>query len=137
VKSKVVFFVQMPHHEGSEAVWRQNSIHSYPHTRWEVSGQLRALVSLPAWKDSRISTEQEVRCVQQPVLMCKRKENSTFTANVIPVFSTIPNKIKYNKLGNLREVSLFSIKVKAKVKFTLEQTTKAQRRSRGIALLFL
>jgi hypothetical protein len=67
-------------------------MHSYPRTRWEVSGQLRALVSLPAWKDSRISTEQEVRCVQQPVLMYKRKENSTFIANVIPVFSAIPRQ---------------------------------------------
>jgi hypothetical protein len=46
-----------------------NSMHSYPLTRWEVSGQLRALVSLPTWKDSRIPTEEEVRCVQQPVLM--------------------------------------------------------------------
>jgi len=68
----------------------ENLMYSYPHTRWEVSGQLRALVSLPAWKDSRIPTGQEVRCVQQPVLRIKRKENSTFTANVIPVFSAIP-----------------------------------------------
>jgi len=30
-----------------------------------------------------------------------------------------------------------TLKVKLKVKFTLEQTTKAQRGSRGIALLFL
>jgi hypothetical protein len=30
-----------------------------------------------------------------------------------------------------------SVKVKVKVKFTLEQATKAQRRSRYIALLFL
>jgi hypothetical protein len=29
------------------------------------------------------------------------------------------------------------IRVKVKVKFTLEQATKAQRKSRGIALLFL
>jgi hypothetical protein len=29
------------------------------------------------------------------------------------------------------------LKVKVKVKFTVEQATKAQRRSRGIAVLFL
>jgi len=33
--------------------------------------------------------------------------------------------------------TLTLIKVKVKVKFTLEQPTKAQRWSRGIALLFL
>jgi hypothetical protein len=33
--------------------------------------------------------------------------------------------------------SLFGGKVKLNVKFTLEQATKAQRRSRGIVLLFL
>jgi hypothetical protein len=32
---------------------------------------------------------------------------------------------------------IFRIKVKVKVKFTLEQAIKAQRGSRGIALLFL
>jgi len=32
---------------------------------------------------------------------------------------------------------VMNVKVKVKVKFTLEQATKAQRRSRGIALLFL
>jgi hypothetical protein len=31
----------------------------------------------------------------------------------------------------------FPVKVKVKVNFTLEQATKAQRGSRGIALLFL
>jgi hypothetical protein len=31
----------------------------------------------------------------------------------------------------------FLLKVKVKVKFTLEEATKAQRGSRGIALLFL
>jgi len=33
--------------------------------------------------------------------------------------------------------SILNIKVKVKVKFTLEQTSKAQRGSRDIALLFL
>jgi hypothetical protein len=34
-------------------------------------------------------------------------------------------------------ISRYTKKVKVKVKFTLEQATKAQRESRGIALLFL
>jgi hypothetical protein len=34
-------------------------------------------------------------------------------------------------------MELYSLFVKVKVKFTLEQATKAQRESRGIALLFL
>ena len=34
-------------------------------------------------------------------------------------------------------VRSFALKVKVKVKFALEQVTKAQRGSRGIALLFL
>jgi hypothetical protein len=54
-----------------------------------------------------------------------------------------------HKLSNLQHVSTqhtfhlqgvfvaVSTKVNVKVNFTLEQATKAQRRSRGIALLFL
>jgi hypothetical protein len=34
-------------------------------------------------------------------------------------------------------ILLLTVKVKVKVKFTLEQATKAQKGSRGIALLFL
>jgi len=34
-------------------------------------------------------------------------------------------------------MSAFGMRVKVKVKFALEQATKAQRGSRGIALLFL
>jgi hypothetical protein len=34
-----------------------------------------------------------------------------------------------------RDIQL--VKVKVKIQFTLEQATKAQRRSRGIAVLFL
>jgi hypothetical protein len=40
----------------------------------------------------------------------------------------------YNELYNTYK---FYVKVKVKVKFTLEQDTKAQRGSRGTALLFL
>ena len=36
-----------------------------------------------------------------------------------------------------RETVCFEVKVKIKVTFTLEQATKAQRGSRGIAVLFL
>jgi hypothetical protein len=34
-------------------------------------------------------------------------------------------------------INVFHLEVKVKVKFTLEQATKAQKGSRGIALLFL
>jgi hypothetical protein len=41
-------------------------------------------------------------------------------------------------LGELFEVKVkVKVTVKVKVKFTLERATKAPRRSRGIALLFL
>ena len=36
-----------------------------------------------------------------------------------------------------RPCKLFVLRVKVSVKFTLEQTTKSQRWSRGVALLFL
>jgi hypothetical protein len=41
---------------------------------------------------------------------------------------------KENFIPCIRKIS--KVKVKVKVKFTLEQATKAQRGSRGIALLF-
>ena len=43
---------------------------------------------------------------------------------------------KHTKARKCRTV-YYKVKVKVKVKFTLEQATKAQRWSRGIALLFL
>jgi hypothetical protein len=44
---------------------------------------------------------------------------------------------KLHKIMPLRDWVVFDIRVKVKVNFTLEQATKAQRRSRGIPLLFL
>jgi len=38
---------------------------------------------------------------------------------------------------SLRDFTKYMVKLKVKVKFTLEQATKAQRGSGGIALLFL
>jgi len=46
-------------------------------------------------------------------------------------------KISITKCNFMLPILCVSIKVKVKLKFTLEQATKAQRGSRGIALLFL
>jgi hypothetical protein len=43
----------------------------------------------------------------------------------------------YTAQSLLADLFAFKVKVKVKVKLTLKQATKAQRGSRGIALLFL
>jgi hypothetical protein len=54
----------------------------------------------------------------------------TPTASVEVTVSGIHNRLTYG-------VIVYSLNVKVKVMFTLEQGTKAQRRSIGIAILFL
>ena len=63
-------------------------------------------------------------------------------ANELQFFKTLLFTCRRNVISlksimfSAREVTWF-LQVKIKVKFTLEQTAKAQRGSRGIALLFL
>jgi hypothetical protein len=46
-------------------------------------------------------------------------------------------KKKQLYVGNAKVTAISRVKVKAKVKFTLEKATKAQRWSTGITLIFL
>jgi hypothetical protein len=52
------------------------------------------------------------------------------------LFSFIVKNYPQGNLDTFSSTACVFIKVKVKVKFTLEQATKAQRGSRGIALLF-
>jgi alpha-L-fucosidase len=54
-----------------------------------------------------------------------RADGQTFMTKLIVAFPTLRKRLK-----------MLKVQVKVKVKFTLEQATKAQRVRKGIALLF-
>jgi len=63
---------------------------------------------------------------------------SSFTTFISLTFSAcVTGSVCNRRTWDLYAASLYSIKVKVKVKFTLEQATKGQWWSRGIALLLL
>jgi hypothetical protein len=67
-----------------------------------------------------------------PLQRCCDSSNNKFSDGASPLVFTIINQIYITVQSN----TTFIIKVKVKVQVTLEQATKAQGRSRGIALLF-
>ena len=72
----------------------------------------------------------------------RRNPHATRILSVAPVrliSSTLPSKVRTRSLAACISTihSIGKGKIKVKVKLTLEQATKAQRGSRGIALLFL
>jgi len=64
------------------------------------------------------------------------KFTRTFRRKLLPLYSVLLNFVQVNT-SLLHEIyGMYPIPCKGKVKFTLKQTTKAQRGSRNIALLF-
>jgi hypothetical protein len=69
------------------------------------------------------------------VILCAKPKRPLLLRLCPPYFST-KLKTRVNEVMIIKKPYLY-VKVKVKVTFTLEQATKAQRGSRGIALLFL
>ena len=67
--------------------------------------------------------------------MCTSNSSTFYTLSIFGCLSKKMAIISTNGIHRL--VFVMGIKVKVKVKFTLEQATKAHRGSRGIALFFL
>ena len=71
------------------------------------------------------------------MILHRRRFSVRNKQNVVVLLENVANRDSRSRQQTVLYSLIRVIKQEVKVKFTLEQATKVQRRSRGIALLFL